>query len=456
MRPLSPNSHGEAVALFRYGLIAELVMRDLDHGALATELRRRAEERVRPPDSPCTRTYSVPTLERWLYAYKRGGLPALVPAGRSDRGRGRDLTAELRQLLCDIRREYPDASTTLILRTLRAEGRIGADVREGTVRRMLNEAGLARAQAKDRPGATTRLRWQADAPGVLWHGDVCHGPTLIVGEHHIPVRVHALLDDCARYIIALRVASDEKEETMLGLFVSAVLEHGLPDGLYLDNGSTYRGDILRLACARLGVTLLHARPYDAPARGKMERFWRTLREGALDHIGQGATLADVEAALRRWLDQHYHCSPHAGLLGRSPLAVYAPSTRPAPSLDLAKLRQALTVKSTRRVRQDCTIAVGGVDYEIPLGYLAGKIVEVATCFVDGAAPELVLEDRRIPLSPVDPVANSKRRRPPRRPAPEEGERTPVDFDPVRVLGAGVAPRLAAVRRAKGGKGGRHA
>lgn len=452
MQPLSPNSHGEAVALFRYGLIAELVMRDLDHGALAAELRRRAEERVRAPDSPDTRTYSVPTLERWLYAFKRGGLPALIPTGRSDRGRGRALCPEVRQLLCDIRREHPDVSVTLMLRTLRAEGRIGSDVTEVTVRRMLNEAGLARAHAEDRPGPTTRLRWQAGAPGVLWHGDVCHGPTLTVGRERIPVRVHALLDDCSRYVPVLRVASDEKEETMLGLFVSAVLEHGLPEGLYLDNGSTYRGDILRIACARLGVTLLHARPHDAPARGKMERFWRTLREGALDHIGQGATLADIEAALQRWLQAHYHVSPHAGLIGRTPLAVYAPSTRPAPSLDLAKLREALTVKSTRRVRQDCTIAVGGVDYEIPLGYLAGKLVQVATCFVDGATPELVLDDRRVPLTVVDPVANSRRRRPPRLPAPEGSERSaPVDFDPVRALGAGVAPRLSAPKAPKGGR-----
>jgi len=145
-------------------------------------------------------------------------------------------------------------------------------------------------------------------------------------------------------------------------------------------------------------------------------------------------------------------SPHAGLLGRTPLAVYAPSTRPAPKLDLAKLREALTVKSTRRVRQDCTIAVGGVDYEIPLGYLAGKLVEVATCFVDGAAPELVLDDRRVPLTVVDPVANSRRRRPPRLPAPEATERSAaVDFDPVRALGAGVAPRLTAHKARKGGR-----
>ena len=88
-----------------------------------------------------TRSYSIPTLERWLYAFKAGGLEALVPRARADRGRGRDLDPEVRDLLCDIRREHPDVSVTLILRTLRADGRVGAEVTECTVRRMLAERG---------------------------------------------------------------------------------------------------------------------------------------------------------------------------------------------------------------------------------------------------------------------------------------------------------------------------
>jgi hypothetical protein len=69
---------------------------------------------VRPPGSDTTRCYSVTTLERWLYAFKRGGLDALVPQARTDKGRGRDLAPELRELLCDIRREHPEVSVTLI------------------------------------------------------------------------------------------------------------------------------------------------------------------------------------------------------------------------------------------------------------------------------------------------------------------------------------------------------
>ncbi|WP_437965196.1 zinc-binding dehydrogenase [Sorangium sp. So ce260] len=79
--------------------------------------------------------------------------------------------------------------------------------------------------------------------------------------------------------------SAEREVDMLALFIRALRKHGAPDALYLYNGSTHRGHPLHLACERLGTTLIHARPYDAPARGKVERSWRTLRERCVDFTG---------------------------------------------------------------------------------------------------------------------------------------------------------------------------
>lgn len=426
MEKLTPKNHGEEVAVFRHGLIGELATSALDHGARAEALRRLSTQRVRPPDSDTTRTYSVPTLERWLYAFKKGGLAALVPHARADRGRGRDLDPTLRELLCDIRREHPSTSVTLMLRTLRAAGAVGPEATECTVRRMFAEKGLVRTARADGDGQKTRLRWQAERPGALWHGDVCHGPTLTLAGRRTPVRVHALLDDASRYVVALRVFSNEREETMLTLFAQALMEHGKADALYLDNGSTYRGHVLSLACARLGITLLHAKPYDAPARGKMERFWRRMREQALDHIGQVASLAEVEAKLRTWLARYYQREPHAGILGQTPDTVFAAGEKVRVSED--ELRNALTVRIRRRVRRDTTVSVRGVVYEVPLGYLAGHVVTIATSFFDDKVPALELDDKRIPLRITDPVDNGKRRRPPRREAPERAAR-PVDFDP---------------------------
>lgn len=432
MDHLTPRNHGEEVAVFRHGLIGELAIRAdlLDHGERSEELRRLSERRVRPPGSDTTRCYSVATLERWLYAFKKGGLEALVPHARGDRGRGRDLDPVLRDLLCDIRREHPGVSVTLMLRTLRADGRVGADVSECTVRRMLAERGLARTVDVAAEGGKARLRWQAERPGALWHGDVCHGPTLKLDGRRVPVRVHALLDDASRYVVALRVASNEREHTMLSLFAQALMEHGKCDALYLDNGATYRGAVLQLACSRLAITLLHARPYDAPARGKMERFWRRMREEALSHIGEVASLADVEQKLRTWLVRYYQGSPHAGLLGRDPATCFAEGEKVLVSAD--QLRTALTVRTRRRVRRDSTVTVGGTVYEVPLGYLAGQIVTLATSLFDGAEPVIELDGKRIPLRRVDPIGNGKKGRPPRRPAPARPS-GPVDFDPGHTL-----------------------
>lgn len=436
MEPLSPQDHGEEVAVFRYGLLGQLVSRPLDHGELAEELRRLSQLHVRPPDSDTTRTYSIPTLQRWLYAAKKGGLSALRPRARADRGRGRDLDPALRELLCDIRREHPDITVTLIVRSLRAEGRIGPEVTACTVRRMYAEKGLHRVAAADSQGQKARLRWQAARPGALCHGDVCHGPTLRLGDRRTPVRVHALLDDASRYVLALRVTDNEREETMLSLFAQALMEHGKVDALYLDNGATYRGAVLQLACSRLGITLLHAKPYDAPARGKMERFWRRMREEALDHLGEVASLAEVESKLRTWLVRYYQSAPHAGLLGRAPSAVFAEGDKVLVSKD--ELRAALTVRTRRRVRRDSTVSVGGTEYEVPLGYLAGQVVTIATSLFDAAEPAIELDGKRVALSVVDPVGNSRRPRPPRRPVPDKPP-GPVDFDPGRTLTLAATP-----------------
>jgi transposase InsO family protein len=433
MDPLTPKSHGEQVAVFRHGLIGALALRSLTHGERIALLRSISEQCVRPPGSDTTRCYSVPTLERWLYAFKRGGLEALVPQARTDKGRGRDLPPEVRELLCDIRREHPEVSVTLIVRTLRADGRIGPEVTACTVRRMLHEKGLDRCAAVDGnggQGGKTRLKWQAERPGALWHGDVCHGPTLTLGDRRVPVRVHALLDDASRYVVALRVASDEREETMLTLFTQALMEHGKPDALYLDNGSTYRGEMLQLVCSRLGITLLHAKPYDAPARGKMERFWRRLREQALDHIGQVASLADIEHKLRTWLSRFYQDAPHAGILGRAPAVVFAEGDKVR--VDTGQIKSALTVRTRRRVRRDSTLSLGGTLYEVPFGYLAGQVVTVATCFFESMTPVLELDGKTAPLRLVDPTANGRTRRPAKRPAPDRAK-GPVDFNPGRTL-----------------------
>lgn len=433
---LNPKTHPEAVAVFRHGLLGALTQARMDRGQLHAALEHLALQRFVPPGAKTTKRYSVATLERWYYAFKRRGLPGLLPRPRKDKGRAKALSPELRQLLCDIRREHPSASSKLIVRTLVADGRMDTGATSvTTVRRLFRDAGLDRVAPRDERGAKTRLRWQAERPMALWHGDVCYGPALSINGKSRPVRIHALLDDASRYVVALEAHHTEREIDMLGLFVRALRRHGKPDALYLDNGSTYRGDTLATACARLGITLLHAKPYDPQARGKMERFWRTAREGCIDFFGSLTSVHEVNVRLWAFLDQHYHGAPHAGLFGQSPGAVFKSSPPSPEGWDESSVREALTTRVRRRVRRDTTVSIGGKDYELNQGHLAGRLVFLCRCLVDlKEKPWVEFEGKRLEVHPVDPVKNSRKKRPPRRP-PSHDESVPQHpaFDPPKAL-----------------------
>src|SRR5690606_32420249 len=118
MDHLEPKDHGEAVALFRSEVVGALTRLDLPRGELSARLKMLSEQRFRPPGATATRTFAVPTLERWYRLYKKGGLGALRPQARSDRGAARALTPEQQALVCEVRREHPSASAELILHTL--------------------------------------------------------------------------------------------------------------------------------------------------------------------------------------------------------------------------------------------------------------------------------------------------------------------------------------------------
>jgi putative transposase len=438
METLSPKNHAERVAIFRHGVIGSLVARDFAHGELRAELEALSQQRMRPPDAKSTRCYSIPTLERWYYACKTSGPAALVPKPRADKGHGRCLAPELRELICDIRAEHRSASVPLILETLAEEGRLDKEkVSPQVVRKMLAERGLPRVSAKaaanidPQEGPRMRLRWQAAHPGALWHGDVCHFSILNNGAMK-PVRIHGHLDDASRNCVGIEAFWQEREEDMLQLFLDCLRRHGPPDALYLDNGATYRGEVLATACQRLGILLLHPKPHDPQARGKMERFWRTLREGLLVFCKGEMSLEELNKRLRAFVDR-YHQTPHAGLLGRTPASAYRAHQR-TDDLDEAKIKKALEIREHRRVGHDNIVRIDGVAWELDQGFLAGKTVTVVRAMhTPGVPPVVELEGKLLPLHPVDAVHNARRKRPAQHPAEPSKSARSAAFDPVAAL-----------------------
>ncbi len=423
-------SKAEEIALFRLGIVGDLLARELSVGELQDELMVRAERRYRPPGSATTRTFHWKTLQTWYYAAKHRGHAALTPVSRT-RGFALALTAEQRELLVQIRIEHPSAASDLILDTAVRQGVIAAgQLSASTLRRLFAQAGAPRG-AGNRAERRQRRRWEAARPCALWHADVCHlwirNPVTGLPEK---LYVHGLLDDHARFVPALEARAAEREVDLLSVLCGALLRYPAPDALYVDNGSCYRGDVLALVCARLDIRLIHAKPYDPASRGKMERFWRTLRQRCTDHLAAGIEIHDVNAALLAFLDADYHVRPHASLMGETPLHRFHQGLRDLPRPQTARdLANALEVTVTRKVAGDGTFSLGGRTFEIRGRHLLHKQIQIVLDPFTDLPLRVSFDGRVVDFGVCDPAVNRHRRR-----APEADEiANTVPFDPIAAL-----------------------
>lgn len=427
-------TRAEEVALFRLGIVGDLLNRDLLPGELDAALLDKARQRYRPPGSSHTRQYHYKTLQRWYYAAKKG-FERLQPASRV-RGHGLALNADQRAMLRDMRREHPSAPADMLLAEavrhgIVAEGAISLE----TVRRLFRDADLSRTSLR-RATRRQRRRWQADRPCVIWHADVCHVWLRDAQGRPYKAYVHGLLDDCARYVLALDARQAEREVDLLSVLSGALLRFPAPSVFYVDNGSCYRGEVLALMGERVGIRVVHAEPYDPEARGKMERFWRTLRQRCTDHLPPGATLHDLNAALLAWLDEDYHRSPHAGLLGETPLRKFQAGLNGLPEpLSARQLAEALQVAMRPQVRKDATFQVNGRTFEVSGRHLVGKRIEVLVDPFTNHPIRASYQGTPVVFGLCDPVANAHSGRP--EPSEPSGPTTP--FDPIAAL-------LAAARK----------
>jgi putative transposase len=410
----------QTVALFRYGLIAELVHLPLGSPGLYAKLREKASQSYTIPGSTRTRV-AIETLRHWLKAYRRGGFDALLPKPRGDRGRSRALPPAVADSLLCLKEELPQLSIPQLIRVAFQRG-LATDAQplpRATVHRLFSRAGL---MSKNAPTSDQdRRRFAFAYAGELWMSDVMHGPTVAIGERGQRRKTYliAFLDDATRVIPYAAFVLAENTQAFLPVFKQALQRRGRPMRLYVDNGSNYRSQHLALVCAKLGIALIHSRPHQPEGRGKQERWFRTVRAQFLTRL----TPADTESldALNRrlwtWVEE-YHQTPHAGLEGRTPLDQWALSADQVRLLDIhLDLDVLFLFETKRRVQRDRTVSLNGTVFELD----AMLVGETVTLRFDPAAPpsrgvEVWHKDHFIArATPLDAYANCfvRRQRPSR-------------------------------------------
>ncbi|MHB1345750.1 MAG: transposase [Thermoleophilia bacterium] len=362
------TDRGQEIALFRYGLIADLVHREPGERGLYARLREKAEKSYHIPWSRRTRV-AEETLRDWLTSWRRGGFEALRPKPRGDLGRSRGIPGPVQDLLCSIKDEEHSLSVALVIEKARATGAVPPDLPlpPSTVHRLLSRAGLMKKRPEE-PDANDRRRFRFEKAGELWMADVMHGPRITVsGGRRQKTYLIGILDDATRVVPFSAFALSENVGAFLPVLGQAVRRRGIPSRLYVDNGAAFRSHHLELVCAKLGITLIHSRPYTPQGRGKIERYFRTVRMQLLPRLTSEDTgsLDSINRALWGWIEGEYHQTPHKGLDGDTPLDRWAKS---ADALRLlpgdADLDTLFLLEEKRRVQRDRTVSLRGVLYEV--------------------------------------------------------------------------------------------
>jgi len=258
------HNQQEQVALHRWAVIAEAAGDKLtagERGALVRQIAARAH--THPDGSP--RTYSRGTIDRWLRAWRTGGLAALHPAERADTGVVR-AHPELFAEAAALRLELPGRSAAQIASIL--YHRHGIAVAERTVRGQLRRAGLAREALAAEPRAYGR--YEAGRPNERWITDVLVGPGVPWPRRDgsVRARLFLIVDDHSRLLADGRFYGRENARACQDLLRRAITRRGLPQVFYADNGAPFANAWLARTCGVLGIRLVHSKPYSPPLTGQ--------------------------------------------------------------------------------------------------------------------------------------------------------------------------------------------
>jgi putative transposase len=373
MNSNSSPSGAEAVALARFSLISkiqELLAQSVPL-KVALETVASSSALAHPRGSP--HPVALRTLEDWWYAYGRGGFAALHPKSRSDRGLSRTLTPEQERLIVAQVRTHPAIPIKVLYRQWKQQDpalpALSAIYRS-LQRHDLNQRSRHYLMRQAIGGPTKAF--EAPLVNELWMVDFSPGPFLHLGGHKKATATHlcAIIDDHSRVLPHAAYYLRADTCCFHCSFKEAIRRRGVPRKLYTDQGGPFINDHTRVICANLGIRLLHAKPYHAWSKGKIERFFHTVQqdlEATLRLPGQSpATLEELNARLADWIQSVYHVRHHEGI-GMSPQERFARGSaqvRPLdPHLDLERLFYA---ELLRVVRKDGTVRLNNDLYEVDL------------------------------------------------------------------------------------------
>jgi transposase InsO family protein len=402
----SKTPPSQALALERFALVAKIQDLLRQGFPLSVALEQVSSCPVTLPDGS-QRLFARRTIEDWWYDYQQGGFAALVPKTRTDKGQPRKLNPQQQKWILEQAQAHLAVSVKVLYRRwLQQDPQLPS---LNSIYRLLRQHQLhtkARRQQLRQPlGGATKC-FEAPFVNDLWMTDFSPGPFLHPpgDSKALPTSLCVIIDDHSRLIpyaaYHLRADTQAFHQTLK----EALRRRGLPTKLYTDQGGPFTNDHTRVVCARLGIRLLHAKPYHAWSKGKVERVLFTIQQdfqAGLRLPGQAATtLEELNAKFSLWLQSVYHARVHSST-GMTPVERYQRGAHLVKALDPHLALDPLFYHQIdRTVRRDGTVRIDNQLYEVDLSL---RTLEVQLRFDPAKLDRVEVLYRGTPFGLAKPV-----------------------------------------------------
>ena len=313
------------------------------------------------------RQFTWRTIQTWYSRFQKYGVTVMEHKTRSDKGKTRKVGLEdVQEALRQVRPKAHGKTPTLALLyrlCIEAGCLTRAPIAPNTFRRVVLQYELL--QPDPECSNKLRLAFAKAHANDMWQADTLVGPYLQHEGVSVQTRLIAFLDDASRVCCHGQFFLAENVDTLIEALRAAFYKRGVPQSLYVDNGSIYTSKEIVQICARVGCLLAHTPVRDGAAKGKIERFFRTVRE---QFLARALDLSSLEALNRQfiqWVEEHYNAQKHS-VLEMTPLDRFA--------LDRSRVRylppnqandEFFFVEEDRQVRADNTFAFKSLRFEAP-------------------------------------------------------------------------------------------
>ncbi len=323
------------------------------------------------------RRFTWRTIQTWYSRYKKHGVTVMENKLRSDKGKVRkvvleDVLAAIESVRPKVHGKTP--TLALLYRLCIENGSLTRrQIAPNTFRRLVNHYELFKP-ASDCVNKM-RMAFAKAHANEMWQGDTLYGPYVRIEGTPVQTRLIAFVDDASRVCCHGQFFAAENVDTLIEALRAAFYKRGVPRSLYVDNGSIYCSKEIIQICARVGCLLHHTPVRDGAAKGKVERFFRTVRDQFLARDLDLSSLEHLNRQFTHWAEEAYNAQTHS-VLGMSPLDRFA--------LDRSRVRylppneandEMFFVEEERHVRADNTFSFKSLRFEAPR-HLPDRTIQV--------------------------------------------------------------------------------